>query len=55
MQAGSDGAHDLLARAERYFDDRQGIKESVAKALDELRYVRRLVDRIDVKLEEEAS
>ena len=42
----------LMDSLTRYFDDREGRQEDAAKALDELRYLRRLIERIDVKLEE---
>lgn len=37
---------------ERHFDTGAGTKKDALDALDELRYLRRLVDRIDVRLEE---
>ena len=43
---------DLMDGLGRYFDERQGHKDDAAKALDELRYLRRLIDRVDAKLEE---
>src|SRR5688572_18469925 len=52
-------ARDIKARVERalalvasYFDEHTGTKERSADALNELRYLRRLLERIDTKLEE---
>ncbi len=42
----------LLARAEAYFDRREGERENAKRALDELRFVRRLEERIERRLEE---
>lgn len=42
----------LMGGLERYFDAGEGTQHDVSQALDELRYLRRLVDRIDAKLEE---
>lgn len=41
----------LLERLERYFDHRDGAQERAIAALDELRYLKRLTERIDVALE----
>jgi molecular chaperone HscB len=42
----------LLAQAERYFDHQEGTREQIARALDELRYLRRLGDSLEARLEE---
>lgn len=42
----------LLSVATTYFDERQGARDEVVSALDELRYVRRLIERIELRLEE---
>ncbi len=42
----------LMDGLRSYFDDGEGEQEAAARALDELRYLRRLLDRIDAKLEE---
>ena len=42
----------LIDDLRRYFDDAQGEQDAAARALDELRYLKRLLDRIDAKLEE---
>ena len=41
-----------MAAIEKYFDQGDGHQQDVARSLDELRYFRRLIDRIDAKLEE---
>ena len=43
---------DLMDGLGRYFDHGEGRREDAAKALDELRYLKRLLDRIDARLEE---
>lgn len=42
----------LLEQARAYFDDHQGTRGDVARALDELRYLRRLDQSLEVRLEE---
>lgn len=42
----------LLEKVEAYFDRKEGRREDVKKALDELRFVRRLEERIEHRLEE---
>lgn len=42
----------LLERARAYFDDHQGTREEIARALDELRYLKRLEQSLEVRLEE---
>ena len=43
---------ELLSQAEAYFDRREGTKEIAKRALDELRFVRRLEERIEQRLDE---
>lgn len=43
----------LLERVEAYFDRREGTQEDVKRALDELRFVKRLDERIEYKLGQE--
>jgi len=42
----------LMDGLERYFDHGEGERDKAAQTLDELRYLRRLIERIDTKLEE---
>ena len=42
----------LLGLAEAYFDRREGKQETAKRALDELRFVRRLEERIEQRLDE---
>ena len=42
----------LLDETEAYFDRREGTKEGAKRALDELRFVRRLEERIEQRLDE---
>lgn len=42
----------LLEQARAYFDDQQGTRDEIARALDELRYLRRLDQSLEVRLEE---
>ncbi len=43
---------DQMAGLARYFDQGEGQQDDAARALNELRYLKRLLDRIDAKLEE---
>jgi molecular chaperone HscB len=45
-------AAERMKALERYFDDGVGTKESAKSKLEELRYIRRLLERIDLRLEE---
>jgi molecular chaperone HscB len=42
----------LLAKTEAWFDRREGTREIAKRALDELRFVRRLEERIEQRLDE---
>lgn len=42
----------LLEQSRAYFDDHQGSRDQIARALDELRYLRRLDQSLEVRLEE---
>lgn len=53
MQGDLQGRFDgLIARLTGYFDRAEGTRDDAAQALEELRYIRRLVDRVDQRLED---
>jgi hypothetical protein len=43
---------ELLSQTEAYFDSGEGTQANAKRALDELRFVRRLEERIEQRLDE---